>query len=98
VDVALVNKQKADKPGIPPLLTKDNKSAETDKDKAETLNKQFTNVFRRSEYDAIPYQQPTTESMSKIIVTSIVLLRQWTYVGFFPFARYGPHVNELLEK
>lgn len=64
-----INKQKADKQGIPPLLTKDNKSAEIDKDKAETLNQQFTSVFTRSEYDSIPYQQPTTESMSKIIVT-----------------------------
>ena len=65
-----INNQKADKQGIPPLLTKDNKSAETDKDKAETLNQQFTSVFTRSEHDSIPYQQPTTESMSKIIVRS----------------------------
>jgi hypothetical protein len=40
-----INNQKADKQGIPPLLTKDNKSAETDKDKAETLN-QHLHTFR----------------------------------------------------
>ena len=49
-----INSQKSDVQGIPPLETKDNGTAKTDLEKAEALNKQFSSVFTRTEYDSIP--------------------------------------------
>ena len=64
-----INCQKADKQGIPPLTTKDNKVAETDQEKAEALNTQFTSVFTTTEYNEVPYKPPTVH-MRPILITN----------------------------
>ncbi|CAG2227733.1 unnamed protein product [Mytilus edulis] len=65
-----INNLKADKQGIPTLKTKDNKTAETDQQKAEALNTQLTSVYTETEYEYIPYQTPPADKMRNIIVTT----------------------------
>ena len=60
-----VNNQKADKQGIPPLVKDDNTRAETDIDKAEALNAQFSSVFTETEYESVPIKLPS-QKMSDI--------------------------------
>ena len=57
-----INNQKADKQGIPPLVTTDQKVANSDEEKAETLNNKFTSVFTRTEYPSIPLNTPTVKT------------------------------------
>ena len=64
-----INSQKADKQGIPTLVTKDNKSAETDAQKAEALNDQFTSVFTKTEYESVPLEKDQTKEMPAITIT-----------------------------
>ncbi|CAG2202051.1 unnamed protein product [Mytilus edulis] len=65
-----INNQKADKQGIPPLKTHDNKTADTDQQKAEALNTQFTSVYTETKYESVPYQTPPVDKMINIIVTT----------------------------
>ena len=52
-----INNQKADKQEIPPLAKKNKEMAETDQEKAETFNNQFTSVFTTTQLDSIPYER-----------------------------------------
>ena len=63
-----ISSQKSDVQGIPPLETKDNGTAKTDLEKAEALNKQFSSVFTRTEYDSIPMKTPE-QKMPDITLT-----------------------------
>ena len=53
-----INNQKADKQGIPPLVRKDNTQAESDLERAEALNAQFTSVFTETKYESVPIKMP----------------------------------------
>ena len=64
-----VASQKSDTQGIPPLVVKDQgTTAYTDSEKAEALNSQFTSVFTKEQYDAIPYT-PVKVTMPDISLT-----------------------------
>ncbi|XP_071153721.1 uncharacterized protein [Mytilus edulis] len=65
-----IKNQKADKQGIPPLKTHDKKTADTDQQKAEALNTQFTSVYTETEYESIPYKTPPVDKIINIIVTT----------------------------
>ena len=56
-----ISNQKADKQDIPPLRKKDNTIAETDKEKAEALNTQFTSVFTETDYKSVPIKMPANK-------------------------------------
>ena len=61
-----INSQRKDQPGIPPLKSKTGNIAETDYDKAETLNAQFTSVFTQTTYDQVPFYPSSTPKMKDI--------------------------------
>ena len=63
-----ISSQKSDTQGIPPLETRDKTTANTDSEKAEALNQQFTSVFTRTQYDSVPYKTAKT-TMPDISIT-----------------------------
>ena len=61
--------QKKDTQGIPPLKTKNGHLAESDKEKAQVLNSQFTGVFTKFTVDAVPFLKRKFLQMDNIKVT-----------------------------
>ena len=64
-----INRQKKDTQGIPPLKNRNGHLAESDKDKAQTLNDQFTSVFTKFTGDAVPFLRRKFPKMDDIKVT-----------------------------
>ena len=65
-----INSKKNDKHSIPNLKRKDEFEAETDLDKAECLNSQFSSVFTETVFDTVPYLKPKTMKMDNIIIST----------------------------
>ncbi|XP_053390488.1 uncharacterized protein LOC128553373 [Mercenaria mercenaria] len=66
-----INSKKSEKSGIPPLKTEDGRTVESDIDKANALNKQFTSVYTITEYSSVPVSfKDGNVKMENIIMTS----------------------------
>jgi exonuclease III len=65
-----INRQKTDNHRIPPLKTNNNKLAESDQEKAEALNYQFTSVYTKTIFDKIPYIKLTYPRMDDITTSA----------------------------
>ena len=64
-----INNKKSDKQGIPPLQKKNKEMANTDEEKADALNKQFTSVFTSTQYESVPLDKQQTEKMPEVNIT-----------------------------
>ena len=84
-----INSQKKDTQGIPPLKRKNGKGvAQSDLEKAEELNGQFTDVFNKNEHTQVPLLDRSAPFMNDIAVSNdgvIKLLK-----GFNPSKALGP--------
>ena len=84
-----INSQKKDTQGIPPLKRKNGKGvAQSDLEKAEELNGQFTDVFSKNEHTQVPLLDRSAPFMNDIAVSKdgvIKLLK-----GLSPSKALGP--------
>ena len=65
-----INNQKKDTQGIPPLKRKTGKGvAQSDLEKAEEFNGQFTDVFNKNEYTQVPLLDRSAPFMNDIAVS-----------------------------
>ena len=94
-----INSQKKDTKGIPPLKRKNGKGvAQSDLEKAEESNGQFTDVFNKNEHTQVPLLDRSAPSMNDIAVSKdgvIKLLK-----GLNPSKALGPdelHARVLKE-
>jgi hypothetical protein len=82
-----ISSQKSDQTGIPPLKTKQGTEAESDFEKAEALNTQFSSVFTNTKFDQVPLQNSTTK-MEDIKITPQGVLK--ILKGINPNKAMGP--------
>ena len=69
-----INSQKKDTQGIPPLKTKNGKGvAQSDLEKAEEFNGQFTDVFNKNEHTQVPLLDRSAPIMNDIAVSKEAL-------------------------
>ena len=84
-----INSQKKDTQGIPPLKRKNGKGvAQSDLEKAEEFNSQFTDVFNKNEHTQVPRLDRSAPFMNDIAVSKdgvIKLLK-----GLNPSKALGP--------
>ena len=84
-----INSQKKDTQGIPPLKRKNGKGvAQSDLEKAEEFNSQFTDVFNKDEHTQVPLLDRSAPFMNDIAVSNegvIKLLK-----GLNPSKALGP--------
>ena len=84
-----INSQKKDTQGIPPLKRKNGKGvAQSDLEKAEEFNGQFTDVFNKNEHTQVPLLDRSAPFMNDIAVSKdgvIKLLK-----GLNPSKALGP--------
>ena len=65
-----INSQKKDTPGIPPLKKRNGSGiAQSEFEKAEEFNGQFSDVFTKSEYKEVPLMDRSAPFMHDIVVT-----------------------------
>ena len=65
-----INSQKKDTQGIPPLKRKNGKGvAQSDLEKAEEFNGQFTDVFNKNEHIQVPLLDRSAPFMNDIVVS-----------------------------
>ena len=84
-----INSQKKDTQGIPPLKRKNGKGvAQSDLEKAEEFNGQFTDVFNKNEHTQVPFLDRSAPFMNDIVISKegvIKLLK-----GLNPSKALGP--------
>ena len=84
-----INSQKKDTQGIPPLKRKNGKGvAQSDLEKAEEFNGQFTDVFNKNEHTQVPFLDRSAPFMNDIVISRegvIKLLK-----GLNPSKALGP--------
>ena len=87
--IRYINSQKKDTQGIPPLKRKNEKSvAQSDLEKAEEFNSQFTDVFNKNEHTQVPFLDRSAPFMNDIVISKegvIKLLK-----GLNPSKALGP--------
>ena len=83
--------QKKDTQGIPPLKTKNGHLAESDKEKAQVFNSQFTGVFTKFTVDAVPFLKRKFPQMDNIKVTVLGVTK--LLKGLNPSKASGPEKN-----
>ena len=67
-DFFYINSQKKDTQGIPPLKRKDGKGvAQSDFEKAEEFNGQFTDVFNKNQHTQVPLLDRSAPFMDDIV-------------------------------
>ena len=76
-----INSQKKDTQGIPPLNGKG--VAQSDLEKAEEFNGQFTDVFNKNEYTQVPFLDRSAPFMNDIAVSKAGIME--TSQRFEPF-------------
>ena len=70
------NSQKKDTQGIPPLKRKNGKAvAQSDLEKAEEFNDQFTDVFNKNEHTQVPHLDRSAPFMDDIVVSKDELIK-----------------------
>ena len=68
--IQYINSQKKDTQGIPPLKRKNGKGvAQSDLEKAEEFNGQFTDVFSKNEHTQVPLLDRSAPCMNDIAVS-----------------------------
>ena len=83
------NSQKKDTQGIPPLKRKTGKSvAQSDLEKAEEFNGQFTDVFNKNEYTQVPFLDRSAPFMNDIAVSKDGVIKLLS--GLNPSKALGP--------
>ena len=84
-----INSQKKDTQGIPPLKRKNGKSvAQSDLEKAEEFNGQFTDVFSKNEHTQVPLLDRSAPFMNDIAVSKDGIIK--LLKGLNPSKALGP--------
>ena len=74
-----ISSQKKDTQGISPLKRKNRKGfAQSDREKAEEFNGQFTDVFNKNEHTQVPLLDRSAPFMNDTAVSKDGILKAWT--------------------
>ena len=84
-----INSQKKDTQGIPPLKRKNGKGvAQSDLEKAEEFNGQFTDVFNKNEHTQVPLLDRSAPFMNDIVISMDGVIK--LFKGLKPSKALGP--------
>ena len=84
-----INSQKKDTQGIPPLKRKNGKGvAQSDVEKAEEFNGQFTDVFNKNEHTQVPLLDRSAPFMNDIVISKDGVIK--LIKGLNPYKALGP--------